>query len=115
MYTVGVAETTADNNYNVVKRMAILNGETSLLSKAPADFRIATQNSMNSVNVDENIFSEIQSKVQEAIGVEGFKHDRTKMACRKVLRYKETRTNLNKICWVRVGIPVSKLTRQAYR
>jgi len=111
VYTVGVAEASANSLENTVKRMAILNGETSLMSKAPADFRIATQNSMNSVNVDENVFTEIQSKIQEVLGVEGFKHDKAKTACRKVLRYGETEAHLNRICWVRIAIPVNKMAR----
>ena len=108
---VGYSEMSADKSPHYIKKVALMDGETKLLSDAPSDFRILTQNALTGAGIDSSEFYQIQTKLQEVFAVTGFKTN--KATCRKIKRYGETKISLVRGCWVQVSASVIKL-QQAY-
>jgi uncharacterized protein YlbG (UPF0298 family) len=114
VFTVGVAEMRSNKSPVHITKAAVMDGETKLLSDAPADFRIVTQNAMNGAGIDSNEFYQIQTKIQEVVGLVGLKTNSEKITCRKIIRYGAISTDVNRICYVQVYIPVRELMK-AYK
>lgn len=112
LYTVGYAEYSVNKSETYVKKAAIMDGEIKLISDAPADFRVITQNSLLGSGIESGEFNQIQTKLQEVIGSTGFKgHDET---CRKIVRHMESHSSIFRGCWVAVSANISDL-RKAYQ
>ena len=104
LVVIGYAEMSANKAPHYIKKAAIMDGETSLLSDAPADFRILTQNALTGAGIDSSEFYQIQTKLQEVFAVTGLK--RGKSTCRKIKRYGETKISLVRACWVQVSASI---------
>ena len=114
VYSRGEAELPINNSRSTVERAAIMDGETKLLSEAPSDFRILTQNALTSAGVDAGEFYQIQSKIQTVVGVTGISYDARKTMCKKLIKNDGFETNVSRVCWVQVHIPLNELIK-AYK
>lgn len=114
VYVVGKAEFGANKSPFYVEKAAQMDAEMSLFSDAPADVRILTQNALTGAGIDSAEFYQIQTKLQEVIGVTGIRIDSEKVVCRKIIRYGELSSRLTRACWVQAHIPVKELVK-AYR
>lgn len=111
VYLVGYAEMSADKSDHYVAKAALMDAEVKLISEAPAELRVLTQNSLTGAGIDSSEYMQIQTKLQEVIGLQGFKqHEHT---CRKFVRYGESRTSITRGCWYQASVSVSEL-RKAY-
>src|SRR5690606_31270714 len=111
VYVVGYSEMSADKSPYHVTKAALMDGEIKLLSDAPADIRVMTQNSLTGAGIDSSEFFEIQTKLKEVFAVEGFKqHENT---CRKIVRYGETQVRAVRGCWYRVSADLMHM-KKAY-
>lgn len=94
-----------------IAKAALMDGETKLLSEAPSDVRIITQNALTGADIDSSEFFQMQTKLQEVLGVQSFKsHQQT---CRKIVRYGETSISIVRGCWYRVSASIVQL-KKAY-
>ena len=114
LYARGEAELSIKNSRSTVERAAIMDGETKLLSEAPSDFRILTQNALTSAGVDANEFYQIQTKIQTVVGLTGINYDARKTMCKKLIKNDGYDTSVSRTCWIQVHIPLSELVK-AYR
>lgn len=114
VYVVGKAEFSANKSPFYVEKAALMDAEMALFTDAPSDIRILTQNAMTGAGIDSAEFYQVQTKLQEVIGVTGIRHDSEKVACRKIIRYGELSTRIVRACWVQASIPVKELVK-AYR
>jgi hypothetical protein len=111
VYVVGYAEMSANKSPYHVAKAALMDGEVQLLSEAPADVRILTQNALVGAEIDSSEYFQMQTKLQEVLGVQGFKqHENT---CRKIVRYGETKIAVVRGCWYRVSASLLQL-KKAY-
>ncbi len=111
LYVVGYSEMSADKSPHYIKKAALMDGEVRLLSDAPSDFRVLTQNALKGAGVESSEFFQIQTKIQEVFAAEGIRdHEST---CRKIARYGETQVRVVRGCWYRVSADVYKL-KKAY-
>ena len=111
VYVVGYAEMSANKSPHYISKAALMDGEVQLLSEAPADVRILTQNALVGAEVDSSEFFQMQTKLQEVLGVQSFQsHQRT---CRKIVRYGETNIAVVRGCWYRVSASITQL-KKAY-
>lgn len=111
VYIVGYSEMSADKSPHYVKKAALMDGEVRLLSDAPSDFRVLTQNALTGAGLESSEFFQIQTKLQEVFATEGFKgHQNT---CRKIARYGETQVRVVRGCWYRVSADLVQL-KKAY-
>lgn len=109
LFLVGNAEMSPDKSEYHIKKAAIMDGEIRLISDAPSKFRVISQSALNGAGVESSDFKQIQTKLQEAIGVIGLKnHDTT---CRKFVRHGESRSFVIKSCWALVSTSISDLKR----
>lgn len=106
---VGYSEMSADKSPHFVKKAALMDAETSLLSDAPADFRILTQNALTGADIESSEFYQVQTKLQEVIGITGIKHGRS--ICRKIVRYGESKVSLVRGCWFEATASLVQLKR----
>ncbi len=113
LYVVGYAEFGTNKSPYYVRKASIMDAETRLLSDSPADFRIITQNAITGAGMDSSEYYQIQTKLQEVIGITGIKQDRKKSVCKKIIRYGNFDTTTRRGCWSRVHIKVSEL-KKAY-
>lgn len=114
VFAVGKAEFDANKSEYYIERAAAMDGEIKLLTDAPTDVRVLTQNALTGAGIDGSEFYQIQTKLQEVVGLTGIRHSEDKVACRKVIRYGELSSRLTRSCWVQVSIPVKELVA-AYR
>jgi hypothetical protein len=114
VYVVGKAEFGANKSPFYVEKAAAMDAEMSLFSDAPTDVRMLTQNALTGTGIDSAEFYQIQTKLQEVVGVTGIKLDSEKVVCRKIIRYGELSSRLTRACWVQAHIPVKELVK-AYR
>ena len=114
VYVVGKAEFGANKSPFYVEKAALMDAEIALFSDAPSDIRILTQNALTGAGIDSAEFYQIQTKLQEVVGVTGVRHDSEKVTCRKIIRYGELSSRLTRACWVQASIPVRELAK-AYR
>lgn len=111
LYIVGYSEMSADKSEHYISKAALMDAEIKLIADAPTEFRVITQNALTGAGVDSSDYSQIQTKLQEVIGLTGFQnHEST---CRKMVRYGESRTNVNRACWHRASVSLNEL-RRAY-
>lgn len=115
VYVVGSAEFDANHSPLYVEKAAVMDGEIRLLSDAPTDVRVLTQNALTGVGVNSSEFFQIQTKLQEVIGLTGVRHNQEKVVCRKVIRYGNLNTQLNRICWAQVSVSVRNLMKAYQR
>jgi len=111
VYTVGQAEFSANKSPLYVEKAAIMDAEIKLISDAPADVRVLTQNALNGANIDSSEFYQIQTKLQEVVGLSGVKVDQEKVTCRKIIRYGEMSAKVVRSCWVQAHISLSNLSK----
>jgi len=114
VYVVGVAEFDANKSPFYIQKAAQMDAETKLLSDAPADFRVITQNAMTGVGIDSAEYYQVQTKLQEVIGLVGIKIDQDKITCRKMIRYGNLSTRLTRVCYVQAFISAQQLAK-AYK
>lgn len=111
VYVVGYSEMSSDKSDHYISKAALMDAEVKLISEAPSELRVITQNALTGAGVDSSEYLQIQTKLQEVIGLMGFKsHEHT---CRKFVRYGESRTNVNRGCWYRASVSATDL-RKAY-
>lgn len=111
LYLVGYAEMSADRNEYYITKAALMDAEVKLIADAPTEFRVITQNALTGAGIESSEFSQIQTKLQEVIGLTGFKnHEHT---CRKMVRYGESRTSVSRACWYQASVSLNEL-RKAY-
>lgn len=111
VYLVGYAEMSADKSEHYISKAALMDAEVKLISEAPSELRVVTQSSLTGAGIDSSEYMQIQTKLQEAIGVMGFKpHEST---CRKMVRFGESKNSVTRACWHRASVSLSDL-RQAY-
>lgn len=112
IYNVGYAEMSADKSEVHIKKAALMDAEVKLISEAPADFRVLTQNALVGAGIDSSEYMQIQTKLQELIGAGGFKtHEST---CRKIIRYGETSNRVVRGCYQRASTSVSELRKAIF-
>lgn len=109
VFAVGKAEFDANKSEYYIERAAAMDGEIKLLTDAPADVRVLAQNALTGAGIDGSEFYQIQTKLQEVIGLTGVRHSEDKVTCRKIIRYGELSSRLTRSCWVQVYIPVKEL------
>ena len=111
LYLTGTAEMSADKNEQHVAKAALMDAEVRLVADAPAEIRVITQNSLTGAGIDSSEYMQIQTKLQEVVGLTGLKsHEYT---CRKMIRYGESRTNVNRKCYYQASVSLADL-RKAY-
>ena len=111
LYLTGYSEMSADKNPTYISKAALMDAEIRLISDAPAEIRVVTQNALTGAGFDSSEFFQIQTKLQEVVGLMGFKtHEST---CRKFIRYGETTSNVTRGCWMQASVSLSEL-RKAY-
>lgn len=111
LYLTGRSEMSADKNELHVAKAALLDAEVRLINDAPSEIRVITQNSLTGAGIDSSEFMQIQTKLQEVVGLTGMQsHEFT---CRKIVRYGESRTNVNRLCFYRASVSLADL-RKAY-
>jgi len=109
MYYIGYAEMSADKSQHYIAKAALMDAEVKLVSKAPTDIRIVTQNALTSAGIDSSEFTQIQTKLQELVGLTGVEpHQYT---CRKFVRHGETITRIVTGCWHEASVNMSDLSR----
>ena len=111
VYVVGKAEMSADRSPFYVEKAAIMDAEMKILSDAPTDVRVVTQNALTGSGIDSSEFYQIQTKLQEVKGLTGIKHSNERTVCRKVIRYGNLGTNVMRACWSQVQIKAKDLTK----
>lgn len=111
VYVVGKAEFDVNKSPFYVEKAAVMDGETRLISDAPSDFRVLTQNAITGAGIDSSEFYQIQTKLQEVVGLTGIKYHADKMECRKVIRYGIMSTAVTRACWTMVSVPLINLTK----
>ena len=111
LYLTGQSEMSADKNELYVAKAALMDAEVRLVSDAPSEIRVITQNSLTGAGIDSSEYMQIQTKLQEVVGLTGLKsHHYT---CRKMIRYGESRTNVNRVCYYQASVSLADL-RKAY-
>lgn len=111
VYFVGYSEMSADKSDHHIAKAALMDAEVKLISEAPTEIRVITQNALKGAGVDSSEFVQIQTSLREVIGLSGAKpHEST---CRKFVRYGESRNNITRACWHRASISQESL-RKAY-
>lgn len=111
LYLTGYAEMSADRSEHYIAKAALMDAEVRLIQDAPSEIRVITQNSLTGAGIDSSEFMQIQTKLQEVIGLTGLKsHEYT---CRKWVRYGESKTSVNRACWYQASVSLSDL-RKAY-
>jgi hypothetical protein len=111
LYLVGYSEMSADKSEHYISKAALMDAEVKLISEAPSEMRVITQNSLTGAGVDSSEYMQIQTKLQEVVGLMGFKsHEST---CRKMLRFGESRNSVSRACWHRASVSLTDL-RKAY-
>lgn len=111
LYLTGYSEMSADKNPTYISKAALMDAEVRLISDAPAEIRVVTQNALTGAGFDSSEFFQIQTKLQEVVGLMGFKsHEST---CRKFIRYGETTSNVTRGCWMQASVSLIDL-RKAY-
>ena len=115
VYTVGKAEFDANKSPFYVEKAAQMDAESRLISDAPTDFRILTQNAMTGAGIDSAEFYQIQTKLQQVVGLTGIKVDQDKITCRKFIRYGNLSTRVTRACFVQAFIPVKELMKAYQR
>ena len=115
VYVVGQAEFNVDKSPLYVRKAATMDAEVKLISDAPSDVRILTQNVLSGIGVDSSEFHQIQTKLQTVIGLNGIKINQEKMTCRKIVRYGSMSAYVVRSCWVQASVPLNKLMKAYQR
>lgn len=115
VYVVGKAEFSANKSPFYVEKAAMMDADMALFADAPTDIRIITQNALVGAGIDSSEFYQIQTKLQEVVGVTGIRHDEKKVVCRKFIRYGELSTRKTRACWAQAAISVSQLMKAYQR
>ena len=108
---VGYAEMSADKNSYYIAKAALMDAESKLISDAPSDFRIITQNALTGAGIDSAEFMQIQTKLQEVIGLGSLRPEQ--YTCRKFLRYGESSNRITRACWYQASVNVFEV-KKAY-
>jgi len=111
IYVVGKAEMDANKSEFFIEKAALMQAEMNLLTDAPTDVRILTQNALTGSGIDSSEFYQIQTKLQEVVGLTGIRHSSERTVCRKVIRYGNLGANLTRSCWVQVQIRAKDLVK----
>lgn len=111
LHAVGYAEMSADKNSYYIAKAALMDAEAKLLSEAPTEMRIITQNALTGAGIDSSEFMQIQTKLQEVIGLTSLKPG--EYTCRKFLRYGETSNRMTRACWYQSSVNVFEV-KKAY-
>lgn len=111
LHIVGYAEMSADKNSYYIAKAALMDAEAQLISDAPSEIRIVTQNALTGAGIDSAEFMQIQTKLQEVIGLESLRAE--KHTCRKFLRYGESSNRITRACWHQASVDVFKV-KKAY-
>jgi hypothetical protein len=112
LYEVGYAEFSLDKSEYYIKKAAEMDAEVKLLSDAPTDLRVITQNSLTGVGLDSSEYSQIQTSLKEVIGVTSLKSHRK--TCRKIIRHLEDSSKPMRACWAESSVSMSDV-RRAYQ
>lgn len=112
LYGIGYSEMSLDRSEHYVSKAALMDAEVKLISDAPSDFRVLTQNALTGAGIESSDFMQIQTKLQEVIGATGFKAHET--TCRKIIRYQESQSKVMRGCWYQVSVNVVDL-KKAYQ
>jgi len=114
VYAIGKAEFDVNKSEYYVEKAATMDGEIKLLTDAPSDVRVLTQNALTGAGIDSAEFFQIQTKLQEVVGLTGIRHSEEHITCRKMIRYDDMFARVTRSCWVQVSIPLKELV-VAYR
>lgn len=112
LFEVGYAEMPLDKAEHFIKKAALMDAEVKLLSEAPTDFRVITQNALTGAGIDSSEFYQIQTSLKEAIGVTSLKSH--KSTCRKIVRNLESSSTVMRGCWYQASVGTADL-RKAYQ
>lgn len=97
----------ADKNDYYIAKAALMDAEVKLISIAPSDFRVITQNSLLEAGMDSSAFNQIQTKLQELVGLTSVEpHQYT---CRKFVKHGETTSRITKACWYEASVSLTEL------
>lgn len=99
----------ADKSQHYISKAALMDAEVKLMSGAPTDIRILTQNALTSTGIDSSEFTQIQTKLQELVGLTGVEPHQ--FTCRKFVRHGETTTRIVTGCWHEASVNMSDLSR----
>jgi hypothetical protein len=109
LYYIGFAEMSADKNDYYIAKAALMDAEVKLISVAPSDFRVLTQNVLSEAGIDSSAFNQIQTKLQELVGLTSVEpHQYT---CRKFVKYGETTSRITKACWYEASVNLGELRK----
>lgn len=109
LYYIGFSEMSADKNDYYIAKAALMDAEVKLISVAPSDFRVLTQNVLTEAGMDSSAFNQIQTKLQELVGLTGVEpHQYT---CRKFVKHGETTSRISKACWYEASVNLGELRK----
>jgi hypothetical protein len=111
LFVVGYAEMSADKNAYYISKAALMDAESKLISDAPSEIRIITQNALTGAGIDSSEFMQIQTKLQEVIGLTSLRPE--VQTCRKFLRYGESTNRVTRACWHQASVNVFEV-KKAY-
>jgi hypothetical protein len=109
LYYIGFAEMSADRNDYYIAKAALMDAEVKLISVAPSDFRVLTQSTLNEAGMDSSAFNQIQTKLQEVVGLTSVEpHQYT---CRKFIKHGSTSSRITKACWYEASVNLDDLRK----
>lgn len=107
VYAVGEAEYSVSQKETMIKQAASHNAKMRIVSQLPSDYKYFVQNALS--NASNGEFNQIEIVKGDLYGLRGVVVSRKHTTCRKMIRYTEFGTKVNRICYVQASVPVKNL------
>jgi len=113
IYAVGEAEYSASKSHIMVKQAAAHAGKMKIAQRLPAEYKYIVQRSLS--NASDGEFNQVEIAKGDLYGLRDVKTSRRFTACRKIVRYTEFATKVNRVCYVQASVPIKSLNEAVER